>query len=350
MKVDIEARREKILRIVINTYITSGNPVSSRTICSQYRLGLCTASIRNVLADLEELGLITHLHTSAGRVPTDKGYRFYVDRLLEHNGLTREEQGTISKEYLFRQLELEEVVRKTSRILSDFTRYTALVSHPELKRSRFKRIYFTVLDAQKICATLIANTGMTKSTVIQFDFKIDSDQLQRIENFMNTELENIPLTQLKPTLRRMMIEERNSFFHVLKQAIDLIDVSALVNENMRFYLEGISNILRFPEFEDSDIIRSLMHVLEEKMALSELVQDMLDQEPAAKNVRVFIGGESSSAFLNDCALVLGGYTVDNQIVGGLGIIGPKRMDYGKTIATVQYVSETLSNILSRFSI
>ncbi len=350
MRVDVEARREKILRIVINTYITSGNPVSSRTICSRSRLGLCPASVRNVLADLEELGLITHLHTSAGRVPTDKGYRFYVDRLLEYAGLTSQEQVTINKEYIPRHLALEEVIRNTSCVLSDFTRYAAVVSHPELKRSKFKRIHFTMLDQQKICVTLIANTGMTKSAVVHFDFTIDQEKLQRIENFMNTELENVPLTQVKTMLGRMMIEERNAFFYVLKQAIDLIDLSSLIEEKTRFYFEGISNILNFPEFADSVMVRTLVRVLDEKIALVELVQEVMDAGLDDKKVRVFIGEEGRHEFMHDCALVLSGYRVDNQTVGGLGVIGPKRMDYGKTIAAVQYVSMMLSSILSRVSI
>lgn len=350
MKVDIEARREKILRIIINTYITTGDPVASRTICTKYRLSLCPASVRNVMADLEERGYITHLHTSAGRIPTDKGYRFYVDRLLKHAGLTQQEQSIISKEYINTQRVLERIIRMTSKVLSDFTSYAGVVSQPEIKKSRFKRIHFVLLGKEKICVTLVANTGITRSSIVCFDFKIDQDKLNRIENFMNAQLEDIPLPQIKTKLRRMMIQERNSFFHVLKQAIEFLDLSFLIDEKILFYLEGLSNILNFPEFEDTEIIRSLMKVIEEKMALSSLLQTVMEDEGRTDRVKVFIGEENPPSLLSDCAVVLKGYKVDDQVVGGLGIIGPKRMDYGKAIATVRYVSDILSDTLSRFSI
>ncbi len=349
MKADLEARRKRILQIVINTYISSGNPVSSRTICAQYRLGLCPASVRNVMADLEEQGLIMHQHTSAGRIPTDKGYRFYVDKLIAYAGLSSEEQLALSKEYISRQIVFEEVIRKTSKVLSDFTHYAGVVSLPEIKRSKFKKIQFVILGAHKICVTLITNTGITKSSVVYFDFEIDKDKLKRIENFMNEQLENTLLTQVKTKLRKMMIEERDSFFHIMKQASDMIDMSSLMDEKMSFYLEGISNILSLPEFENSGSVRSIMKAIDEKMALSALIEEVFDDNAAAK-VKVFIGKENQEDFMSDCAVVLTGYKVDDQIIGGLGIIGPRRMDYEKAIAAVQYVSGILNDILSRFSV
>ncbi|MBU4304063.1 MAG: heat-inducible transcriptional repressor HrcA [Candidatus Omnitrophica bacterium] len=351
MRVDIEARRDKILRIIINTYIVTGNPVSSRMICKQYRLDLCPASVRNVMADLEERGYITHMHTSAGRVPTDKGYRFYVDKLVEHSGLTPQERVTIDKEYLEKRRALEEVIHKTSGILSNFTNYIGMVSQPALERSRFKRIQFTQLSRHLVCVTLVTNAGITKSSVIGFNLSIDADNLQRIESFLNSQLEDTPLTQVKIKLNKLLIQERNAFFHVLKQAIDLIDLSALIEDRMRFSLEGVSNVLSFPEFEDSQMVRSLMRVIDEKLSLAELVQEVIESEPAQRKVKVFIGEENPGvASMSGCAAILIGYQVEGEIVGALGIIGPKRMDYGKSIATVQYVAGILSNVLSEFSL
>ena len=350
MRVDIEERREKILRIIVNNYITTGSPVSSRTICTKYRLKLCPASIRNVMADLEELGYVTHLHTSAGRIPTDKGYRFYVDNLLKNAGLTPQEQSVINKEYLVKQLVFEEVMRKTSKVLSEFTHYAGIVSHPEIKRTCFKHIQFTLLNNKKVCLTLITDSGITKTAVVNFDFKIDQEKLTKIQEFMNAQLENVPLKLVKTKLRQMMIRERNSFFSVLKQAIELIDLSALIDEKMNFYLEGLSNVLSLPEFEDLKNVRSIMRLLDEQIPLVSLMQTIMDEEDEKSRIKVFIGKENPYNYMSDCTIVLGTYEVDKKRIGGLGIIGPRRMDYGKAIATVQYVSDMLGEILDQFVI
>jgi heat-inducible transcriptional repressor len=349
VKVDVAQRREKILRIVINNYISTGSPVSSRTICNKYKIALCPASVRNVLADLEEQGMITHLHTSAGRIPTDKGYRYYVDRLLKYSGLTPQEQTVINKEYLSKHLALEEVMRKTSKLLSNLTSYAAVVSQPEIKKTAFKHIQFTMLDAQKVCVTLIANTGMTKSTVVHLDARIDKEQLSKIQNFMNSQFEDVPLSLIKLELRRMMIKERDSFFQVLQNAIDLVDLSSIIDDNMRFYLEGLSNVLDFPDFEDAQMVRSLIKVLDEKITLSGMLNDIISETQQKKIIRVFIGQENPCDMGKNCTIIMSSYAVDDKIVGGLGIIGPKRMDYGKAIAIVQYVSDMLSESLNRFS-
>lgn len=351
MRIDVEQRREKILRIIINNYITNGSPVSSRSICKKNKVSLCPASVRNVMSDLEERGLITHLHTSAGRVPTDKGYRYYVDKLVQTAGLTPQEQLTISKEYVAKQLAFEEVMTKTSKVLSDFTHYAGVVSQPEIKKACFKHIQFTPLNQKKVCVTLITNTGIARTSVVNFDFKIDQEKIKKIQNLMNTQLENIPLIHVKTKLRKMMIEERNSFFHVLKQAIELIDSSALIiDEKMRFHLEGLSNFLNLPGFDNSDMIRSLIKLLDEKATLTSLVNEVMQEDGRKRKIRVFIGQENTLSFMNNCAIVLGTYEIDNQIIGGLGIIGPKRMDYGKAIATVEYVAEMLSEALNKFVI
>ncbi|MFH1093499.1 MAG: heat-inducible transcriptional repressor HrcA [Candidatus Omnitrophota bacterium] len=350
MRIDVEQRREKILRIIINNYIINGSPVSSRSICKKYKIGLCPASIRNVMSDLEERGLITHLHTSAGRIPTDKGYRYYVDRLVQTTGLTLEEQSNINKEYLAKQLAFEEVMSKTSKVLSDFTHYAGVVSQPEIKKACFKRIQFTLLNQKKVCVTLITNTGITRTSVVSFDIKIDEEKIKKIQNFMNAQLENVPLINIKTQLRKMMIEERNSFFHILQQSMELIDSSYIIDEQMRFHMEGLSNFLNLPEYDNSDMVSSLIKLLDEKVTLNSLVQELMQDEGGKRKIRVFIGQENPHSFMNNCAIILGTYESNNQIIGGLGIIGPKRMDYGKAIATVEYVSEMLSDALTQFVI
>ncbi len=349
MRIDFEARREKILRIIINAHITSGIPVSSRMVCSKYRINLSPASVRSIMADLEERGFITHLHTSAGRIPTDKGYRFYVDRLLEHVGLTPQERGAIDREYIVKRLAQEEAIRKTSKVLSDFTHYAGFVSHPQLKKSLFKRIQFAPITAHKICVVLVTNIGIMKSSVIAFDFEIDKERLRQIENFLNEHLEEVPLRQIKTRLRRMMIQERNAFFYLLKQAVELLDLSSLVEERDAFDFEGISNVLSFPEFCDARTLISLMRVMEEKMSLAEMAKDILDNVEDAEKIKILIGSENRNNPIQQCSLILTGYKIDDEPMGILGLIGPKRMNYAKSIAAVEYVSKQLSEILTKFS-
>ncbi len=350
MRLDVEQRREKILRIIINNYITSGSPVSSRTICKKYKMDLCPASIRNIMAELEDRELITHLHTSAGRIPTDKGYRYYVDRLVQSEGLTPQEQLNISKKYLAKQLAFEEVVRKTSKVLSDFTNYAGVVSQPEIQKTCFKRIQFTLLNQKKVCVTLITNTGITRTSVIDFDLKIDQEKIKKIQNFMNAQLEDIPLLNVKTKLRKMMIQERNSFFHVLKQSMEMMDSSAIIDENMHFYMEGLSNFLNLPGFDSSEMVCALIKLLDEKIVMTSLVREVMQEDQGNKKIRVFIGKENPHNFMNNCTIVLGTYEIGNQTIGALGIVGPKRMDYGKAIATVEYVSAMLSEALNKFVI
>jgi len=350
VKIDVAQRRDTILKIVIDYYISTGSPVSSRTICTKYKIRLCPASVRNVLADLEEQGFITHLHTSAGRIPTDKGYRYYVDKLIKYSGITPQEHVQINKEYLSKHLAQEQIMRNTSKLLSNLTSYAAVVSHPEIRRTTFKHIQFTLLDPKKVCVTLIANTGMVKNSVVRFEIEIDKGKLQKIQNLMNSKLEDTPLSHIKMKLREMMIQEKNAFFQILQQAINIVDLSSIIDDDMRFYLEGISKVLDFPEFKDSETARSLIKALDEKITLSDMVHDLITQVPIQRSPRVFIGQENADAWGENCSIIMSSYEVDDKTVGGIGLIGPKRMDYGKAIAVVQYVSDMLSEELNRFSI
>ncbi len=347
MRVNMEARREKILQLVINAYVTTGRPVGSRVICNRYKLDLCPASVRNVMSDLEEQGFITHTHTSAGRVPTDKGYRFYVDKLLHSAGLTGQEQNFLNGEFN-RYRALEEIIGKTSRVLSDFTCYTGLISQPEMKKSRFKRVQLGRIKPDCICVTLVTECGLTKSSVVNLKSSIDDNRLMQIENFLNSELEGMDMLHLRSRLRELMIQERNSFFYNLEQALELIDRSAVLEELPRFYFEGLSNILNLPEFRNSQTLLSLVRTLERESDLNTLVKELVDHED--ERVRVLIGGEGGHEFMKDYAMVLSCYSVDNCTLGVLGIIGPKRMDYGRAIATVRYVSTLLNRILTELSL
>ncbi|MCM8813206.1 MAG: heat-inducible transcriptional repressor HrcA [Candidatus Omnitrophica bacterium] len=345
----MQERRDTVLRLLIQTYLETGAPVSSRTMCSQFPLGLCSASIRNVMADLEELGYITHLHTSAGRVPTDKGYRFYVDRLVPRTVLTPDEQQKINRELMEKQVVLEDVIRNTSRILSDFTHYAAVVAFPDLQQSGFKSIQLAWLEERKICLTFVSTSGFTKSQVISLETPIDREWMLRIENFLNEQLENVPLTQARSKLRRLMIEERNSFFYVMKQAVELLELSALNEQDVNIYLEGIGNIIKYSEFENAEMLRSLLRVVEEKKKLADFMQGVIAQ-PAEHSIRVFIGEENPYEDLSNYSLIVGTYRIDDQSSGVLGIIGPKRLEYGRAIATVEYVTQILGQTISRFNL
>ncbi|RKY35079.1 MAG: heat-inducible transcription repressor HrcA [Candidatus Omnitrophota bacterium] len=350
MTIDAGIRRNRVLKLIINTYITSGNPVSSRTICAHSMLGLCPASIRNIMADLEEQDLITHLHTSAGRIPTDKGYRFYVDNFLSNVQLSVQDQLEIADEYIKKQLVLEEIIAKTSQILSDFTHCAGVISLPLIKRGCFKVIRFIDLGTKKVCITLITDLGITKSLVVCMDIEVSGEVLKKVENFMNSQLKDVPLVQIKTKLRKMMIGETHSLFYIFKQALELIDLSALVKRDLQVYFEGISNILSFSEFTNSEMMCEFVKIMDEKSDFIKLMQDVIDNDQAGTTkVKVLIGNEKPEEIMEDCTVILSTYKVNSRCIGALGVIGPRRMNYARSIATVEYVADHLSDLLDKFS-
>lgn len=339
---DFNSRRDKILELIVDNYIDTASPIASRTISRKLRMGLSSATIRNVMSDLEELNLITHPHTSAGRIPTEKGYRYYIDKLMQARLLTEEEKRRISREFKARVSELDDMLAKTSRVLSSLTNEAAVVLFPLLQRSPFNHIELIRLDHGKLLAVLVMESGVTEDLIIYTGDDINGTDMVRISNFINSHINGRTLSMIRKEIMQKLLAERDSFFYILEKAKQILDTLLSIIKENRIYLDGRAYIAEQPEFKDVDKLRNLFRMLEDKEFLLTLLKKALDEE----GIRVYIGSEIGSGEFSDCSLITSTYCIGGTSCGTLGVIGPTRMEYAKLVSMVDYVASALTGVLS----
>ena len=336
----LDERKKKILRAVVYNYITTAMPVGSRTIAKKYRLGLSPATIRNCMADLEELGYLTHPYTSAGRIPTDKGYRFYVDTLMERKDLSLEEKTRIEKEYSHRVNRIDQIMEEASQALSLLSHYTGLVLAPNLEKSIFHHLELVLLENGRILSILITGSGLVKNKIIEIEEILPEERLEEILNLINDRLSNLPLKRIKEFISDQ-----------LKIKTYSIKIWELMNQIFTWdgaeelYLRGRINILEQPEFKDLARTKSIFQALEEKRLLAEV----LSRATPTEGVRVLIGKETKCKKIKDLSLVTSTYKINGRPVGILGVIGPRRMEYSKVVSLVDFMAKMVSEILTDLS-
>jgi heat-inducible transcriptional repressor len=337
---DTNTRKDKILGLIIDTYISTAEPIASRAISKKLRMSLSPASVRNVMSDLEEQGLITHPHTSAGRIPTEKGYRHYIDKLMRASLLTEEEKRLVDKEFKVRVSELNTLLDKTSNILSSITNQAGIVLLPFLQKSPFKHIELIKLGPNEILVVLLTSSGVTKDFVVSLDEDIPVQEISRISNFINKYMGKNSLNDIRKEITQRLIAERDSFFYVLERAKAIIDVMLDIIKENRIYLDGRFHITEQPEFENIDKIKSILKHLEDKDFLFSLLKKACDKEGPS----IYIGSELGDDF-SECSLITSNYCIGDTSCGMLGIIGPTRMEYARLVSVVDYVADKLSGIL-----
>ncbi len=338
-------REKKILQIVVNHYIKTARPVPSRIIAERYIINLSTATIRNVLAELERAGFLTHPHTSAGRVPTDKGYRFYVDTIKENCGPSRSEQEYILHKYQEKDKEFEHVIRRTSHMLSVISHYASFVVVPEIERGVLKRIELILMENKRVISLLITDTGQVRHKIVQISTVISDEFLHRIEAILNKRFSGLTLGEIKHKL------ESDDELHFSHDEIDMNiihDIAKLCREaftlddgDSKIYMAGVADFLSCPEFDDFEKMKTVIRVIEEKNLINSLFSMRLEQ----KGVSVFIGRENPCIEMQECSAVIATYKLGKDSIGTLGIIGPRRMNYSRIIPLVNYVSHILNEVL-----
>ena len=336
-------RKEKILQVVINHYVRTARPVASRMIVRDYDFPFSSATVRNVLADLEKEGYLTHPYTSAGRIPTDNGYRFYVDRLMGVQQLTREEERRIEREYRAKRRGLEEVMRQTSKMLSLISHHAGFILTPTLDGSFLKHIEFVPLGEKRILAVLVTRAGLIRHKTIQLNYELKGSQLYKISKLLNEKLSGLPLSQVKEAMNRIIERESNQYLNLLQAAKVLIG-QAFISEESDIYLEGSANILASVKEDSYDYagMRSIFRALEEKRIILDIVRRLVKSD----GVKVLIGRENLCPEMNDFSVVSSTYNSGNKVVGALGIIGPKRMEYPKMVALVDFIAKVVNNLLN----
>jgi heat-inducible transcriptional repressor len=337
---DINTRKDKILGLIIDTYISTAEPIASRAISKKLRMSLSPASVRNVMSDLEEQGLIRHPHTSAGRIPTEKGYRHYIDKLMRASLLTEEEKRLVDKEFKIRIGELNTLLDKTSSILSSITNQAGIVLLPFLQKSPFKHIELIKLGANEMLIVLLTSSGVAKDFVIHLDENIPVQEVLRISNFINKYMGKNSLSEIRKEITQRLIAERDSFFYVLERAKAIIDIMLDIVKENRVYLDGRFHITEQPEFENVDKIKSVLKHLEDRDFLFSLLKKVCDKEGPS----IYIGSELGDDF-SECSLITSNYCIGDTSCGMLGIIGPTRMEYARLVSIVDYVADKLSGIL-----
>ncbi len=343
---DVKSRRNKVLGIVVDSYVSTAAPVGSMAVSKKIKERLSPATIRNIMSDLEEVGYITHPHTSAGRIPTDKGYRYYVDSLMEEKKLTQDEKDFIGGVLKQNVDELEDIIKRAARLVSTFTDQMSLVSFPRVKRRTFKRIELIPATRTKIYALLFTAQGLVKHSIFELQESFEDTELSKISRFLNDELYGLQLSEISSHLLRRVLGETDPFHHLFKEAADILNVSHILDESdERIFLDGAHHIMEQPEFKDVRKMKPLLKALEEE----EEILDIMDQDLNEKNITVHIGSENPHEEIKECSIVISNYKIGEQNVGSIGVIGPTRMDYSRAIPVVDYVSEVFSRLLTRLN-
>lgn len=339
--IDLKSRKEKILGTIVETYIEEAKPVGSRTIARKLRFRYSPATIRNIMADLEEEGYITHPYTSAGRVPTDKGYRYYVDNLMPQEELTLQEKREIVREYSSELEDISELMEKTSKLLARLSEEAGIVVYPRLEKSRLKHIELIDMGNNAVLMVLVTNSGLIKNLRLKFPQPYTRSQLEKISNIFNAELEGTYLSEVWKYLLQRRLTEDFSIFNIFKDAFSVLEEAFRELEEERFCFEGAIQIISQPEFEDRTALTNLLRVIEEKKILLEIIAKDMEED----GIKIHIGEENPFEEIRPLSLITTNYHIEGNPVGALGVIGPTRMAYAHTSSLVKYVKEALENVL-----
>jgi heat-inducible transcriptional repressor len=337
-------RHREVLRAIIRDYIATAEPVGSRAVSRRYAFNLSPATIRNIMADLEETGYLTQPHTSAGRVPTDQAYRYFVDSLIARRPLSRAEASRIEDRVRPVAGEVEELLRETSRALSLLSHHMGVVLAPRLEQTTFRGVECVPLAGSRVLVVLVAESGLVQHRVIPLDEAVGQDELDRISRLLTDMVSGLTLPQARELLVARMREEKALYDRLLQQALTLAHKTfeAEAGAEAEVYIGGAANIMREPEFADVEKMKGIFAAFEEK---SKLVK-ILDACLAAEAVTVIIGKEHQIREMRGFSLVTSPYRRGDRALGTLGVIGPTRMEYARVISLVDYTARLISRLLS----
>jgi heat-inducible transcriptional repressor len=340
MREHLSERSRHILEAIIEDYINTAEPVGSRTVSRRHAMSLSPASIRNVMADLEEMGFLASPHTSAGRVPTEKAYRLYVDALLGLRRIARDEREEIRKRCSLTGKDIGHVLKETSRVLSSISHYMGIVVAPRFTANVFRHIEFLKLGERRLLAILVSQNGAVQNKIIETDEELQFDDLVRMSNYLNELLKGLTIAQVKNKILEEMHEEKTRYDALLAKAL-LLSQQALEGADAEVFIEGQANILEQPEFADVAKMKEIIRAFEEKGQLLALLERCM----SADGVQIFIGSESHLSRMEGMSLVASTYMTGKNTLGILGVIGPTRMGYAKVIPIVDYTARQVSRLL-----
>ncbi|MEJ5352285.1 MAG: heat-inducible transcriptional repressor HrcA [Melioribacteraceae bacterium] len=341
----LKDREKAILRFVIHQFILTASPVGSRNISKKYNIGLSPASIRNIMADLEELGYLDHPHTSAGRVPTDKGYRVYVDSLMDPPTLDSQAKHIIDVNLSQAPSETDELLKITTNILSDLTNQLAMVTYPKFEQAVLEKIQIVQLSSTRILVVVTVKSGLIRTITLEIDAEVKEDQLAVVQHLLNEKLAGLKFYEIRNTIsERIKDFDKESYKPIIRVFLDSVDRIFTDIPSDKVVVSGAKNILKQPEFADHEQFQSIIELIENK----DIIIHILDKKHPSKNndVLVTIGEENKDEKFSEYSMITKEYKI-GDLQGTVGIMGPKRMDYSKIIAAVVYVAQQLSEELTK---
>ena len=342
--IELNEREKNILRYIIQQFILTASPVGSRNITKKYNIGISPATVRNIMSDLEETGFIDHPHTSAGRVPTDKGYRFYVDSLMDVQKLHSSEIGIINKSFESNPVETDDLLKITSILLSSITKQLACVMYPKLETGILEKLQIVRLSSTKILVIISIKSGLVKTITLELSSDIKSVQIDSVQGLLNERLTGLSFKEIRTTFRERLKDIHDDQKPIIRLFIDSIDkIFKDDKQTDKLVITGAKNVIKQPEFEDPQRFQGVIELIEDKDIIIHILEKTNDA--ASDQVFISIGKENKIEELHEYSFVSKEYKL-GDISGTLGIIGPKRMEYPKVIAIVDYMAKMLSEALT----
>ncbi len=341
---ELTERKRKILYAIIRNYLETGEPVGSRTISKYTDLNLSSATIRNEMSDLEEMGYIIQPHTSAGRIPSDKGYRLYVNELVEEKTA---QVSTMNSLMIAKTNRMEEILKQVVRLLASLTNYTTMISAPSYRGNKVKFIQLSRLNARQLLNVVVIEGNVVKNHILDLDEEITEEQVLKLNLLLNTRLNGLTLADINLGLISNIKEEAGSHVQVVNDVLDTIAdvIRAETDENMEIYTSGANNIFRYPELADIERASMLINTIEEKSVLADFIKDSEQKEQSGETgIKVYIGEEGPVESMKDCSVVTATYELGDGLQGTIGIIGPKRMDYEKVMNNLKSFKASLGQL------
>lgn len=338
----LDERKMKILQAIIRNYLETGEPVGSRTISKYTDINLSSATIRNEMADLEELGYIIQPHTSAGRIPSDKGYRLYVDSMMQENERQVEE---LKEMIVEKEEKMDHLLKQVAKVLAVNTNYATMISAPRFQKNKLKFIQLSRVDEQQLLAVIVTEGNVIKNSMIPVSERLDDETMLKLNILLNTNLNGLAIEEINLGMIAVLKAQAGLHGSLIGEVMDAVAETIKEDEDLEIYTSGTNNIFKYPELADQQKASELINTFEEKQLLSRLVEAEL--ETADNGIKVYIGEEAPIQTMKDCSIVTANYEFGEGMKGTIGIIGPKRMDYEKVVGTLKTIKGQLDALYQK---
>ena len=339
---DLDERKQKILHAIIRNYLETGEPVGSRTISKDTDLNLSSATIRNEMSDLEELGYIIQPHTSAGRIPSDKGYRLYVDHMMAEKDREVQEMKDMLLE---KEDKMEHLLKQVAKVLAVNTNYASMITAPRVRGNKVKFIQLSRVDAHQLVAVVVAEGNVIKNNMLHMEETLDDETLLKLNMLLNTSLNGLSLDEINLNIITRMKQQAGIHSGIVDDVIDAVAAAIQEDDDLEIYTSGTNNIFKYPELSDFERASEIINAFEEKKLLGDLMPQQENDDN--EGIRIYIGEESPVQSMKDCSVVTATYELGEGMKGTIGIVGPKRMDYEKVVDTLKNLMRQLDNMFHK---